>query len=131
MPQEVDVQATLQRAKEQEQGCEWLEAAKSYERLLSSERAISFSGAQIWEKLAFCCCEASRQTMDQEQFRKLRQQSTDAYKKAARFFGEETGSEAEGKSAQCNALAEYVSSWLAPTSSEKRKILEKSCAFGQ
>ncbi|HVP17121.1 MAG TPA: ATPase domain-containing protein [candidate division Zixibacteria bacterium] len=128
MPPEVDV---LQRAKEQEQGYEWLEASKSYERLLSSEQAISFSVAKVWEKLAFCYCEASRQTMDQEQFRKLRQQSTDAYKKAAKFFCEETGSEAEGKSAQCNALAEYVSSWLAPTSSEKRKILEKSCAFGQ
>jgi KaiC/GvpD/RAD55 family RecA-like ATPase len=131
MSPEVEVQATLQRAKEQEQGCNWLEAAKSYERLLSSEQTISFSVAQIWEKLAFCYCEASRQTMDRDQFRKLRQQSTDAYKNAAKLFGEGTSSEAEGKNAQCNALAEYVSSWLASTPSEKRKILEKSCAFGQ
>ena len=131
MSPEVEVQTTLQRAKEQEQGCNWLEAAKSYEILLSSEQTISFSVAQIWEKLAFCYCEASRQTTDREQFRKLRQQSTDAYKNAAKLFGEDTSSEAEGKSAQCNALAEYVGSWLASTPSEKRKILEKSCALGQ
>jgi KaiC/GvpD/RAD55 family RecA-like ATPase len=131
MPSEFDVQATLQRAKEQEQRYEWLEAAKSYEKLLSSEQTNSLAGAQLWEELAFCYCEASRQTMEREQFRKLRQQSADTYRNAAKLFGEKTSSEAEGKSAQCNALAEYVSSWLAPTPSEKRKILEKSCAFGE
>jgi KaiC/GvpD/RAD55 family RecA-like ATPase len=131
MPPEVDLQATLQKMEEQKQRFEWLEAAKSYERLLSSEHAVSFSAAQIWEKLAYCYCAASRQAIDREQFSRLRQQATDAYKNAAKFFGKESNSEAEGKSAQCDALAEYAGSWLAPTPSEKRKILERFCAFGQ
>jgi len=131
MPREVDVQAMLQKAEEQEQEYEWLEAAKSYEKSLSSEQAVSFSAAQIWEKVAFCYSAASRQSEDQEQFSKLRQQAVDAYRNAANFFEKESSHEAGGKSAQCNALAEYVSSWLAPTPSEKRKTLEKCCTFGQ
>jgi KaiC/GvpD/RAD55 family RecA-like ATPase len=128
---EFDVQATLSRARQQEQECEWLEASKSYEKVLSSERARTFSVAQTWEKLAFCYCEASRQAIDKEQFRRLRQQSADAYKTAAKLFGAQTSSESEGKSAQCNALSAYVSSWLASTPSEKKRILEESLEFGR
>jgi uncharacterized repeat protein (TIGR01451 family) len=131
MPMDVDMPATLCRARQQEQEFEWFEAAKSYEKLLSSEQARAFPVAETWEKLALCYCEASRQAMDREQFRRLRQQSMEAYKKAAKFFGEETVPEAGGKREECNALAAYVASWLAPTPSERRKILEESCAFGQ
>jgi KaiC/GvpD/RAD55 family RecA-like ATPase len=131
MPSEVEEQTMLQKAKEQEQECGWLEAARSYEKLLSSEQAVSFSTAHIWEEVAFCYCRASNQAESQKQFIRLRQQAADAYKKAAAVFEEERGHEAEGKSLQCKALAEYVGSWLAPTPSDKKGILEKCCAFGQ
>jgi KaiC/GvpD/RAD55 family RecA-like ATPase len=131
MPPEADLQETIQKAKEQEGKYEWLEAAKSYEKLLCSEEKSPFTAAEIWEKAAFCYSLASRQTEDREQFSKLRQRAADAYRKASEFFEKEQSSEAEGKSAQCNALAEHVASWLAPNPSEKRKIFEKCCAFGQ
>jgi KaiC/GvpD/RAD55 family RecA-like ATPase len=131
MPTEADLEATLQRAKEQEGEYEWFEAAKSYEKLLSSEQELPFSAAEVWVKVAFCYGLASRQAEDREQFSRLRQQAVDAYRKAAGFFEKENGSEAEGKSAQCRALAEYVSSWLARTPTERRRILENCCMFGQ
>jgi KaiC/GvpD/RAD55 family RecA-like ATPase len=130
IPPDADLQVTLQKAKEKEGKYEWLEAAKSFEKL-SSGQELPFSAAEIWEKVAFCYSHASRQTEDREQFGKLRQRAVDAYRNAAEYFEKEDSSKAEGKSAQCNALAEYTNSWLAPNPSEKRKILEKCCAFGQ
>ncbi len=131
MTSEVEEKAMLQKAKEQEQEYDWFEAARLYEKLLSSEQTVHLSTAQVCEKVAFCYLRASNQAESQKQFIGLRQQSVDAYKKAATFFEKERSHEAEGKSLQCKAVAEYVSSWLAPTPSDKRSILEKCCTLGQ
>lgn len=131
MTSEVEGRGILQKAKEQEQVYEWLKAARSYEKLLSSEQSVPFSTGHILESIAFCYWRASNQAENQKQFIDLRQQAADTYEKAAEFFEKERTSGTEGKSLHCKALSQYVSSWLAPTPSDQRKILEKSCAFGQ
>jgi KaiC/GvpD/RAD55 family RecA-like ATPase/tetratricopeptide (TPR) repeat protein len=131
MSPKTDTQALLERAKEEEEKYEWLEAAKSYEQVshVKSE-TVSFL-AEIWERIGFCRNLASRQTEDSEKFKELEQLAVEAYLNAAKLFEKEGGMKNLGKSAQCNAIAEYVRSWLASDPSEKRKMLDKCLKFGK
>jgi len=131
MPLDADSRAMLKKANEQEGKHEWLEAAKSYEKLLSSKQVASSLAAETWERIGFCYNWASRQTEDLDGFKKLRQLSVEAYKSAAKLFEKEDSLKNQGKSAQCKAIAEYVCSWLASNSSEKRKMLDECIEFGK
>jgi len=121
MPSDRDISTILKKAKDQEKEYEWLEAAKSYEQVLNLEsNTVSFV-AETWEIIGFCYGRASMQAKDLEEFKKLRQLAVEAYKSAAQLFEKEDSLKNQGKSAQCNAISEYVSSWLASGPSEKRK----------
>jgi len=60
-----------------------------------------------------------------EEFKKLKQLAVKAYRTAAQLFKKEEGLKSQGRSTQCNAIAEYVNSWRASNSSERRRRLEK------
>ena len=128
-PENNNREALLARAKEQERRHEWVEAANFYKQVLRSQ-SIPFA-AETWEKLGFCYALASRQTENLGQFKKLRQLAVEAYKNAAEIFEKKKKSENRARSAQCNAIAEYTRSWLAPTPSEKKKALEECQTFGK
>ena len=130
MSSDRDIGTILKKAKEQEKEYEWHEAAKSYEQVLNLEsNTVSFV-AETWERIGFCYGRASMQAKDLEEFKKLRQLAVEAYKSAAQLFEKEDSLKNQGKSAQCNAISEYVSSWLASGPSEKRKRLEECRMFG-
>ena len=116
------------KAKEIEREYEWLEAAESYEQASHSKSGTS--AAEIWQRIGFCYNKASRQTKDLEEFKKLRKLATEAYRSSARLFEKEEGLENQGKTAQCNAIAEYTRSWLASNPEQKRKMLDDCLAFG-
>jgi KaiC/GvpD/RAD55 family RecA-like ATPase len=103
----------------------WFEAAKSYEQALHSRSLPPSSAADYWQRIGYCYDLASRQTRDIEEFKNLRRLAVEAYEKAAELFVQDSTSENEGKSSQCLALAEYERSWLASSSSEKQKTLNK------
>jgi len=103
----------------------WFEAAKSYEQALHSLSLPSSSAADYWQRIGYCYDLASRQTRDMEEFKNLRTLAVEAYEKAAGLFVEGLTPEIQGKSSQCLALAEYARSWLASSSSEKQKALNK------
>ena len=122
-------EAILKEVKEQERKYRWFEAAKSYEQALRSKsEAVSFA-AGTWQRIGVCYNLASRQTEDLEEFKKLRQLAVEAYKNAAKLF-EKEDLKNQGKSAQCNAIAEYIRSWLASSPSEKREMLDDCRTFG-
>jgi KaiC/GvpD/RAD55 family RecA-like ATPase/tetratricopeptide (TPR) repeat protein len=131
MASDSSIEDILRTAKKQEKSCDWLEVAKSYEQVLHSKSTTIFLSAEIQEKIGFCYSRASTQTKDSEEFRKLRQSAVEAYTSAARLFGKEDTMKNQGKSAQCNAIAEYLRSWLASSPSEKRKMLNKCLEFGK
>jgi len=124
------LQTVFKKAEQQEKNYEWLEAAESYEQALQS-KSKTVSPAEIWEKIGFCYNLASRQTENIEEFKKIRQQSSEAYENAAKLYEKEGNMKNQGKVAQCNALAEYVRSWLASDPSEKRKMLDECLSFGK
>jgi predicted amidohydrolase len=121
-------EAILKKAKEQERKYRWFEAAKSYEQTLRSKSGTS--AAEIWQRIGFCYNHASKQTKGQEEFKKVRKLAVEAYKNAAKLFEKEEGLKNQGKTAQCNAIAEYTCSWLASGAPEKEKMLDKCRAFG-
>jgi KaiC/GvpD/RAD55 family RecA-like ATPase len=105
----------------------WLEAAKSYERKLISKPLTAASSAAYWEKIGFCYALASRQAKTAKDFKKVRQQAVVAYEKAAQLFEKEN----QGKQLQCLLTAEYTRAWIATSTEEKRKTLERCRAFGK
>lgn len=130
MPSDTDVDAAVKKAEEQEKEYNWLEAAKSYEQTLKFEPSNVFLATETWEKIGFCYSRASTQAESLDEFKRIRQLAVEAYRNAAQLLEKENGSKNEGKSTRCNAIAEYVSSWLASNPSEKRERLEKSCTLG-
>ncbi len=116
MSSELRTSAVTKEAKEK--NWDWLEVAKSLEPAASPT-------AETWEKIGFCYGRASRQAEDVEGFKKLMRLAVEAYKSAAKLFEKEGGLKNKGKSAQCNAVAAYLSSWLASGPSDKREMLEE------
>ncbi len=131
MSSELDVEAVTKKAEKQEKKREWLKAVKFYEQTLQSKSVAGSLAAETWARIGFCYRRASTQAEDPEEFRKIRKLAVEAYKKAAELFGKEATLRDQGRSAQCNAIAEYVRSWLASDSSEKRKMLDQCLLLGR
>ena len=121
----------LSAAKEKEKNYDWIEAAKSYEEALQSESIAASFAAETQERIGFCYNRASTQTKNLKKFKKIRQLSVEAYKDAAKLFQKKNSPKNRGRSAHCNAVAEYVGSWLAASPLEKRKMLDECRLFGK
>jgi len=130
MPADSTIEVSMKNAKEQEERYNWLEAAKSYEQALHLKKSDPSFAAKTWQKIGFCYERASRQTRSIEEFKKLRQLAAKAYEDAAEIFAKEEGLKNEGKSTECNAIATYVSSWLASDPLEKRELLDQCLILG-
>ncbi len=131
MSSKLDINTVLKKAEKQEREYKWFKAAKSYQQALDlpSDQAASFA-VEVWERIGFCYGRASRQTVYPGDFKKLRQLAVEAYRNAAQLFGSEESLKNQGRSAQCNAVANYMSSWLVSTPLERRKRLERCRLFG-
>ncbi|TET66031.1 hypothetical protein E3J49_00155 [Candidatus Bathyarchaeota archaeon] len=129
MPLNITTEKLLERAKGQEKKHGWLYAVWSYEQALHSVAETGSFAAETWQRIGFCYERASRQAEDLEEFTKLRRHAVEAYQEAAKLFEKIGNVTNVGKSAQCNALAEYTCSWLASTPTEKAKMLDECRAF--
>lgn len=103
----------------------WFDAAKSYEQELRSEPRSDSRLADSWQRIGFCYDLSSRQAKSQEEFKERRRLAITAYEQAADLFSKD-GPKNKGKSAECLAIAEYLRSWIASDSTEKRKTLDKA-----
>jgi len=134
MPSTTDTTSLLERAKEQERKFSWLEAAESYEEaahMLNIKSMNQHAIAEIWEKIGVCYALASRQAETTEEFKKLRQLAAEAYQNTAKLLQSEDHQKNLGKIEQCNALAQYIQSWLASDPSGKRRMLDECLRFGK
>jgi len=130
MPLDLTLEKLLERAKNQEKKYGWLYAVWSYEQALHFAAETGSFAAETWQRIGFCYERASRQAENMEEFTELRRHGVEAYKKAAILFKKINNVTNAGKSAQCNALAEYTRSWLASSPLEKAEMLDKCRAFG-
>ena len=113
----------LKQAESLEKGYEWLGAAESYEKALKLLPEDDFSRmGQTCERLGYAFYRAAMQAESKEEFTERMQRAIGAYEKAHEFFERMT----DKKFAimfRCEALIKYLSYWLAPSPSEKRKLL--------
>ena len=109
----------------------WLDAAKSYQELLSSKQADPMFAAKSWQEIGFCYVLASNQAKDTKEFKELRRMAIEAYETAAEIFANGSTSDRQGKSASCHSTAEYARSWLESNCDEKEKDLDKCHSFGK
>jgi len=126
-----DTQSFLEKAKEQEKSHGWLKAAKFYEEILHSRTEDASFAGNVLEKIGFCYDFASRQAENVEEFVKLRQLAVEAYRSSAQALEKEDSLENQGKRARRKAIADLVSSWLAPTPMEKRTMLDECLRLGK
>lgn len=129
MPAEPDVKALLQEAKMYENEFRWLNAADSYQKMIDLT-PNEVEKAEILQNLGFCYSSASRQAEDNVMFKELGQRAVDAYEKAAYSFKQQTYI-SKGQSAHCNAIANYIASFLSVNSSEKTEKLDESLRYGR
>lgn len=114
----------------EEEKCNWLEAAKAYERALYSESLPCASRAEYMEKIGRCYSFASRQAERPRDFTNLRELSINAYEEAARLY-KQSPSINMGKNTACQARVEYTRSWLAQSASKKEPILKNCLILGK
>jgi KaiC/GvpD/RAD55 family RecA-like ATPase len=107
----------------------WLEAARSYEKILeTNQQTDGFAAADCWRRIGCCYEFASRQVSTVDDFCSLRRKSIEGFEKAAELFGQMPN---ESKSLECLAQAEYIRSWLASDRSEKINTLDKCEVFAR
>jgi hypothetical protein len=131
MDSHIDTQSLLEKAKELEKTYEWFKAARCYEEILHSRTGDASFVGNVWEKIGSCYDSASKQAENVEEFVRLRQSAVEAYRSSAKALESEDTLENQGKKAQRNAIADLVSSWLAPTAAEKRTMLDECVKLGK
>ncbi len=119
----------LEREENYEREFNWLAAAELYEQKLQSNKLHGLKAADLLAKIGFCYSRASTQVEEREEFRKLMKRAVDSYEKAAQQLVPEEP-ETEGRKNHCKAIAQYLQSWLAEGSIEKREALDKCWSFG-
>jgi len=128
MPESGDTESNLVLARDREKDYDWIGAINFYEKALNStlgSRDFLKSG-EIGERIGFCYERASLQAEKTEEFGRRAELASKFYKSAAELFLKSGGSQGRGRSCDCNAVAAYIDSWLAPDPSRRRKLLD-SC----
>jgi hypothetical protein len=109
---------------------EWIKASELYHQLIDNQAKTTINSiADLWARKGFCLNRASQQTETLDAFKTLRQQSVDAYRKATSLLVKEKNPSYNGKIAEYQAIAEYLSSFLQLTSEEKRAKLAACCQY--
>jgi len=118
----------LSQATELERNYDWIGAIDLYEKVLNStlDSKDFVKSGEISERIGLCYERASLQAEKNEEFRKRAELASKFYMKAAELFLKSGGSQGQGGSSKCKAMAEYIDSWLATDPSKKKKLLD-SC----
>jgi hypothetical protein len=124
MPQSRSVEEVLGRAEGLEKKYDWLKAAELYEQALRGVGKSDFlRRGEIQEKIGFCFKKAAMQAGSQEEFQDGMHRTVEAYEKARGFHEKLMDAQKAPRISRCDAVAKYLGYWLAPDSSEKKRLL--------
>jgi len=115
----------LERAKVEEKGYNWVEAARLYEEAAKSflDKKMVEEAAGAYKKLGYACARAGRTAETAEEYVELNKRGIKAYKDAANLF-KQTGNRPE--ELECEAEALYVSGFVAGSVMEGKKAFSES-----
>ncbi len=121
------MESVLTRAREQEREYNWSRAAHSYDEALGlvSNQDVSKMG-ELHERRGYASYRAALQAENVEEFRERIRNGIAAYEKARGLY-EQTGEHrTAARALRCRAIISYLQYWLAPTVTEKKKLLDET-----
>ena len=121
------LQCILAQAEEKEKEYDWLHAIVFYKKALDQtlkQREFSKAG-EIQERIGFCLHRAAMQAESQEEFKERMRRAVKAYDEACGFYEKLTDEQKSARMFRCRAITKYLSVWLTPDPSEKRKLLDE------
>jgi len=125
MSENRELEAFLDQAGQREKEYDWIAAAGFYESSLNV--ALGFDqlpkAGELYEKIGSCYRRAATQADNTGSFTECMTSAIEAYGNATGLYKEIKGKEV--KAYRCSALAYYSKYWLAPTSIEKKELLDK------
>jgi hypothetical protein len=122
----------LHQAERLEKEYNWLEAAESYEKALKLLPEDDFSRkGETYERLAHAFYRSAFQADTNDEFRQRLRQAIADYEKARENYRKLNEPKKTGKVLHCDAMNAYMSYWLAPEASEKKRFLGECWRFAQ
>jgi hypothetical protein len=118
------VEEILHQAERLEKEYDWLRVAEAYEKALNLLPPDDFSKrGEIHERLDYARYRAAFQADSNDEFRQRLHQAILGYEKAKELHGRLSQSAKTPCMLRCDALIPYMGYWLAPDSSEKKRLL--------
>jgi hypothetical protein len=133
------VEKILAQAGEYEKRFDWLGAVEFYEKVLRIAQGVEADEKSLpaelavntWERMGSCYSLASRQAANSEEFKKLTELASHAYRRAVELLDNVESLRDQGRSPHCSAVAEHLDSWLARTPGSKKEMLDRCLTFGK
>jgi tetratricopeptide (TPR) repeat protein len=125
LPTGQKLDAILDEARQREKENDWIAVAKLHENYmgLMPRNNDSLKRGELLEKIGLCHRRAAMQADNRESFSECMTSAMEAYSKAAKLYEESKGKQVEAF--RCLAIAYYTKYWLAPTSIEKKELLDR------
>jgi len=125
--QKNSLELLLNKAKELEKKCQWLQASDFYrkaKRLALDQKDLS-KAADFHEKMGFCFYRAAFQAQDNIDFKEKIKKAIREYQKELRLFEETEENDNEPRIKHAKALILYTRSWLETTLKKRKKLLDE------
>jgi len=120
-----ELEAFLDQAGQREKEYDWIAAAGFYKSSLDVTLRLNElpKAGELYEKIGSCYRRAAMQVDDTGSFTDCMMSAIEAYGSATSLYEKFKSKEVEAY--RCSALAYYSKYWLAPTSIEKKELLDK------
>ena len=117
----------MDHASEQERKWDWLGAAETYEKVLRQVPDDDhLQIGNLLERRACALHRAALQADSIDQFEEQNREAIDIYARAKQTYENATGTTTTGQRHRCDAMTSYLGFWLASSSAEKRKLVDKA-----
>jgi exonuclease VII small subunit len=126
MSEASSVEEILGKAKEEEEGYEWLKAADCYRKALTAVAKTDFlRKGEISERLAYAAYKAAFQTDSSDEFKVKMAEAIGFYEEAKRIYDRSNEPQKVPRISRCDAMIVFADYWLAAEPSEKKRRLEE------
>ena len=125
--QDINLEALLNKAKENEKKYEWFQASKIYEEAVDIALTIKniLEVARIQEQMGYSFFRSALQASTNKQFQHRMLQAVEAYRNTSKFFQKINDERYSAKVITSQAKAVYASSWIETDPAKKRDLLNE------
>lgn len=116
----------LHQAEQLENSCDWLGAARLFEKARSMLPEDDFSRiGDNRERLGYAYYHFAFQARTNAEFRERLSQSASVYGKAVEYYGRKRSSADAGRVLRCNAMVAFIGYWIGSEAPEKKRLIDE------